>query len=685
MIRIVAIVLAGWSAAGWFTAGNGASSVALPVPQDPTVSQVAQGLKVTWEPVVAEKRQKEGAHSYRARLLSLHVDKGESPTPLLSPGMFRATFEGAIPIPVRERHTFRAFGRGSVEMKVNGEVVLQGRLRPDKSIDSQAVRLKKGENELRVQFDSTAFGEGSLQLQWMSPEFTWEPIPPAFLRSKASDEAIARGEQLRHGQQLFAAHQCASCHLPIRPLGESAEGELEAKGPDLRTAGARVRTDWLEKWLANPHALRSDARMPNLGLSQQEVAHLSAWILETSKPLQDLAFTPEEVERGASLFLERGCVACHVAPSGPRKDAALGDRIHLDFVPQKWRHAALVSYLEDPHRDYPDNRMPDLKLSPEDARALAAHLVAGHVAGAAEAPKGDAREGSRLALSKGCVRCHEIGTTEDNSNFRRLEEIKPEGGCLDKPGGKVPDFALTQEEVTALKAFLPHAQDAAYRRAPLDYVARSLTAQRCTSCHGLDGRASVWAQVVEKLGADAPVLPEQDPVAQGVPALTWVGGKLQPSWLSRFLRGEQASVRPWMHARMPAFEREGASLAEGLVHEHGFTMDDEDQGASNAALAVHGQKLVKMGEGFGCVQCHGVGKQPPVQVFERQGVNFADTIHRMRKSYYTRWMADPPRIDADSRMPKYADAKGKTAFGDVLEGDAAKQFEAIWEWMLTLK
>jgi hypothetical protein len=48
-------------------------------------------------------------------------------------------------------------------------------------------------------------------------------------------------------------------------------------------------------------------------------------------------------------------------------------------------------------------------------------------------------------------------------------------------------------------------------------------------------------------------------------------------------------------------------------------------------------------------------------------------------------MADPPRIDADSRMPKYADAKGKTAFGDVLEGDAAKQFEAIWEWMLTLK
>jgi len=684
-MRVVALVFAGWSAAGWFAAGGTEAAVAPVAAQDPTVSQVTQGLKVTWEPVVAEKRQKEGAHSYRARLLSLHVDKGESPTPLLSPGMFRATFEGSIPVPVRERYTFRVFGRGSVEMKLNGEVVVQGRLRPDRAVESQSVRLKKGENELFVQFDSTAFGEGSLQVQWMSPEFTWEPVPPAFLRSRLTDEAIARGEQMRHGQQLFASNQCASCHLPIRPLGESAEGELEAKGPDLQTAGARIRPAWLKGWLDNPHAMRTEARMPDLGLSAQEIDHLAAWIHSASKPLPDLAFTAEDAERGAGLFLERGCVACHVAPKGAREDAALGDRIHLGFVPQKWHHAALVAYLEDPHRDYADNRMPNLKLSPEDARALAAHLVAGHVAAAEEAPRGDAKEGFRIALAKGCVRCHDMGTTEDNSNFRRLEEIKPEGGCLDAPGGKVPDFSLTAGEVAALKLFLPHAQDASYRRAPLDHLARSLTAQRCTSCHGLDGKASVWAQVVEKLGADTPVMPEQDPVAQGVPALTWVGGKLQPSWISRFLRGEQASVRPWMHARMPAFAREGASLAEGLVHEHGFTMEDEDLGASNAAMAVHGQKLVKMGEGFGCVQCHGVGKQPPVQVFERQGVNFADSVKRLRKSYFTRWMADPPRIDADSRMPKYADAKGKTAFGDVLDGDAAKQFEAVWEWMLTLK
>ena len=32
-------------------------------------------------------------------------------------------------------------------------------------------------------------------------------------------------------------------------------------------------------------------------------------------------------------------------------------------------------------------------------------------------------------------------------------------------------------------------------------------------------------------------------------------------------------------------------------------------------------------------------------------------------------------------MPKFANDKGKTAFTDVLGGDAAAQFEAIWQFL----
>ena len=32
-------------------------------------------------------------------------------------------------------------------------------------------------------------------------------------------------------------------------------------------------------------------------------------------------------------------------------------------------------------------------------------------------------------------------------------------------------------------------------------------------------------------------------------------------------------------------------------------------------------------------------------------------------------------------MPQYADADGKTAYKEILGGDAEKQFEAIWQYL----
>ena len=52
--------------------------------------------------------------------------------------------------------------------------------------------------------------------------------------------------------------------------------------------------------------------------------------------------------------------------------------------------------------------------------------------------------------------------------------------------------------------------------------------------------------------------------------------------------------------------------------------------------------------------------------------------------YYRRWLADPKRIDIESKMPTYA-TNGRTAFSDALGLDAAQQFEAIWQYLQTLR
>jgi hypothetical protein len=55
---------------------------------------------------------------------------------------------------------------------------------------------------------------------------------------------------------------------------------------------------------------------------------------------------------------------------------------------------------------------------------------------------------------------------------------------------------------------------------------------------------------------------------------------------------------------------------------------------------------------------------------------------RLRKEYYERWMFNPIKVDPATKMPAFADAEGKTAIRDVYDGDAAKQFEAVWQFLL---
>ena len=54
---------------------------------------------------------------------------------------------------------------------------------------------------------------------------------------------------------------------------------------------------------------------------------------------------------------------------------------------------------------------------------------------------------------------------------------------------------------------------------------------------------------------------------------------------------------------------------------------------------------------------------------------------RMRKDYYHRWTRSPSKYQPGTRMPTFADTEGKTAFKDILEGDAHQQFEAIWQYL----
>jgi hypothetical protein len=46
-----------------------------------------------------------------------------------------------------------------------------------------------------------------------------------------------------------------------------------------------------------------------------------------------------------------------------------------------------------------------------------------------------------------------------------------------------------------------------------------------------------------------------------------------------------------------------------------------------------------------------------------------------------RWMLDPLRIDPQTKMPKFATDGKYTKVTDVYDGDARRQFDAIWHYL----
>ncbi len=132
---------------------------------------------------------------------------------------------------------------------------------------------------------------------------------------------------------------------------------------------------------------------------------------------------------------------------------------------------------------------------------------------------------------------------------------------------------------------------------------------------------------------------------------------------------------------MPAFASRADGLAAGLAEQHGCPSTDEPRPPADPAAADVGRGLTGQ-TSFGCVKCHAVGAQAAIAPFEAFAPNFAHVTDRLRHDYYRRWMRNPQAYLPGTKMPTFGNAEGKTPYKDVLGGDAAAEYEAIWQYLL---
>jgi mono/diheme cytochrome c family protein len=674
--------------------------VAVVAAASPAQERSEQGLALTFESLAPESAGK--TDTRQARMLALYVPEGTPPTPFFAPGRFRATWTGDLNLRLRERLAFLAAGRGKVTVKVKDNVVFEAEGDDFSTRVGEVTRLDKGKNPIVVTYESPEKGDAFVRLSWKEQRgLRAEPVPPMVFTHDASAKEVVEGMRLREGRQLLANLRCTKCH----DAGPNATAmpELAADAPSLTHIGMRLQRDWMAAWIHDPRALRSDAHMPRMfhdsGASAADVAAYLASLSPVD--FQPRFIDPKLAPRGGQLFASLNCVGCHTPPGAMRVSDS-DTRIPLSQVSAKLPRHALADYLLNPHAHYVWNPMPNFKLGTEEADSLAAFLLEKAKQSVPSAPAGDPAKGKHLVQSSGCLNCHTLDGEKSTHKAPALAAIggRWTQGCMAPAAaarGKAPDFGLTDVQRNALLAFAATDRSSLMRETAAEFSTRQVAAMRCTACHARDGREAL---VSTDYAADAAALTAAFPLPQAAaavhegehfapdqraPLLTWTGEKFRPEWSAALIGGEvqaKHKPRPYLHARMPAWPTRAKLLAQGLSAEHGYAPMSEAYPPPDEQMAPVGQKLTGAAGGFSCVQCHAVGPAPPLAPFEAPAMNMQNITERLRKDYYHRWMLNPIKVEPSTKMPAFADAEGRSAIRDVYEGDAIRQFEAIWQFLL---
>ena len=459
----------------------------------------------------------------------------------------------------------------------------------------------------------------------------------------------------------------------------------------------RLRPAYLAKWIADPKSIHPTTDMPRVLHGpdvDQQAADVAAY-LSADAPSEPptVPATPAAIARGGRLFTSLGCVACHVAPAADDSDPTL-HRISLNYVKAKFRPEGLAEWLRAPEAHFAWVKMPNFHLSDGEVSALSAWLVSRCKDDALPpAPAGDAGRGKALFASAGCMSCHASrdNATPAAASAVDLARADWNRGCTaDKVTAvHAVDYAFAPEQVAALRTFTATDwKPTLAHDAPADFAARQMTAVRCNACHHIDGVDSAWLNLEPEITALEATLPprgpdEKEPEGdQSPPPLTWAGEKLRTTWAASFIGGHVPyKPRSWVVARMPSYASRAAGLAAGLAQQHGIGSDDAVVVPADAQHAEIGRDLTGQTR-FGCVKCHAAAGQAAIAPFEAFAPNLAHVTDRLRHDYYARWMRNPQVYLPGTKMPTFGNGEGKTPYKEILGGDAAAEYEAIWSYLL---
>lgn len=544
---------------------------------------------------------------------------------------------------------------------------------------------KMKSSKLWTLFAASAFFCGQLQAHPLQAE----PINHAYVftfdqfnLAQDPDEHLVNG-----GLLLLSELNCTACHA----VPESWQERLKSKpGPNLGAVGSRLDADTLWLMVRSPQTRKKGTQMPGLFAGEEGDDEKVEALVEYLTTLKaDAPKMPAgNADRGKELYHKVGCVACHepaldVRPPKVAADATV-DKPGNGSVPISLADAydvnSLAQFLDDPLSMRPAGRMPDMRLSKQEAADLAAYLHTGRVAEKAAAraalkiPPQGAEKGRRIFEAMNCIACHKTGGENSPAPkaAKALASVNADAGCMaEKQPSGVARFDLSDLEKRSLKLAIALVQkEAAPKLTAQQKVDWQMSRLNCYACHDRDGKGGPEDPRALYFGVNDPTSESLGELAHLPPNLDKVGRKLTRGWFEKILWGIGGSVRPYMDTRMPNFGREQTEMLIPAFNEADVSptpISIDVSGLAKHHRAEAGRQLIGA-KGLACVSCHGLKDRkslgPPV-------IRLTNTVERLQPEYFKELLLNPQVTQPGTVMPPMFMARKS----------ADKEIESLWTYL----
>ena len=455
-----------------------------------------------------------------------------------------------------------------------------------------------------------------------------------------------------NGQRIVESVGCLGCHITGDETRREA-GPRRTFGQPLLAVGSKTSYEWLFDWVRDPKHYSSETFMPDLRLTDSEVADVATYL--------------------------SGMTGGDGTGPGASYDATDVDAVLLDYM------RSVVPY-EEAQADLAAMSAED-RLLDVGRRAIGRYgcYSCHEISGFEDVqPIGTelSQEGSKLLPQFDFAFVHEIPHTKrDWINQKLLEPRIYDRGRILQPLEKLrmPNFGFSEEEArlltTAVLSFqrdvqpkVAQVQRSKRKDAIID--GRNLVRRRnCVGCHEIEADGGAYVELVD------------DP-SLGPPMLTPEGAKVKPEWLYAFFRAP-ITIRPWLEVRMPTFGLDDAHWNGVLEY---FAAISDTVGPFRTHETSAGRATTGTGEELfdllRCQQCHVLDTIPADQDVANLAPDLRMAPERLQPDWVLDWLIRPLDIQPGTRMPTFW-SEYPGSFYPQFDQDADAQIEAVRDYLWT--